>query len=251
MSIELLNYYGGVKIVVTTPVTSGRKYELRKKDLYITGNYDVVSDATATDSGTYVVFYDFAPVWGTVYEAFEENVSLGTATLTKCDSVSCISDATGIYPIYADVTIGNVDYTNNIASYNVMNSAYPVFITTYDGTETQSGQVTFRPLGLGVNLKDLPPVATYNFDRILMEKDSNNIMKMLTNKRPKCLKIPNRNIMIVMITGKPQIAINNNNHVINFISFNFTECAEATYTNRKLYGMVVPPEFSYDAEVIA
>ena len=100
-------------------------------------------------------------------------------------------------------------------------------------TNYQIGSVSSKVIGNYFDLKE------FNKQDITKQKDE--ILKFLTNRKPKILKDTNGNMWLIAITGAPSIEYDNKyNAGIMDISFNFMEIGDATNEKDMMNCGIVP-----------
>lgn len=173
-----------------------------------TQTYSLVLYEGNTPSESYVI--DVLPKWGRVF----------------------LSDKDEDYKLnYAVIYSGHVQNVQNGVLMPI-GSTYPIVIANANGNY-RSGSLQFKVLGYQFEIDK-------TLDRESIVKQTNDIIKFLTNKKAKCIKDYNGNIFICKVINSPQISYDANwGNGITTISFDWVEqCKYNDYDTMSQFGLL-------------
>lgn len=131
-----------------------------------------------------------------------------------------ICDQETIYRFYAGVSYGGSEQVQKIGVMEPFGSKYPVFVSGAM-TNYQKGRVE------GTVLQNTY-TETRQIDRVAIAKERDELVKFLTDKKPKIIKDWNGNSWLVMVTGNPQTTYANNSGMgIMNVGFDYTEAGDS------------------------
>ena len=215
--------------VVRTNIDTGDKITVYEKAINNPTVEDfnfIFKDFAGKNGGRYV--YSVIPV----LKSGISSSSVQTDPVTVQFKNVFLSDNTYSYEMVADVKYGNGTQKINVGTFEPIGRKYPVYVSNAD-TNYQIGSVSSKVIGNYFDLKE------FNKQDITKQKDE--ILKFLTNRKPKILKDTNGNMWLIAITGAPSIEYDNKyNAGIMDISFNFMEIGDATNEKDMMNCGIVP-----------
>lgn len=225
---ETLSNISAVK-VVRTNIDTGDKitvYEKAINNPTVEEFNFIFKDFAGKNGGRYV--YSVIPI----LKSGVSSASVQTDPVTVQFKNVFLSDNTYSYEMVADVKYGNGTQKVNVGTFEPIGRKYPVYVSNAD-TNYQIGSVSSKVIGNYFDLKE------FNKQDITKQKDE--ILKFLTNRKPKILKDTNGNMWLIAITGAPSIEYDNKyNGGIMDISFNFMEIGDATNEKDMMNCGIVP-----------
>ena len=131
-----------------------------------------------------------------------------------------ICDQETIYRFYAGVCYGGSEQVQKIGVMEPFGSKYPVFVSGAI-TNYQKGRVE------GTVLQNTY-TETRQIDRVAIAKEREELVKFITDKKPKIIKDWNGNSWLVMVTGNQQNTYANNSGMgIMNVGFDYTEAGDS------------------------
>lgn len=131
-----------------------------------------------------------------------------------------ICDQETIYRFYAGVSYGASEQVQKIGVMEPFGSKYPVFVAGAM-TNYHKGRVE------GTVLQNTY-TETRQIDRLAIAKERDELVKFLTDKKPKIIKDWNGNSYLCMITGNPQTTyLNNSGMGLMNVGFDYVEAGDS------------------------
>lgn len=131
-----------------------------------------------------------------------------------------ICDQDTIYRFYAGVSYGGAEQVQKIGVLEPVGQQYPIFVSnalTNYGTYRMEGTVLQNDYS-----------ETREIDPYAIVKERKELIKFLTNKKPKIVKDWNGNSWLIMVTGNLQTTYANNSGMkLMNVGFNYTEAGDS------------------------
>lgn len=161
------------------------------------------------------VEYEYA--WVSVLNGVEGNYVIESVE-SKFKGVF-VCDVDSLIKFYAGVQYGSNQQVQQVGSFTPLGKKYPVYVS--------NGAVNYQTGTLSATLVG-DYEQTHQFDRNKITEQKNNVLKFLTNKKPKIIKDENGNIWLVVILGNPEVSFDGSwGNGIGNVSFQWSEVGDA------------------------
>ena len=174
--------------------------------------------------------YAFVPVLNGVEGNYMTN------TITPNFKGVFICDQETIYRFYAGVTYGSQEQVQKIGVMEALGSKYPVFVS--------GSMINYKKGRVEGTVLQNDYEETRQIDRFAIVKEREELVKFLTDKKPKIIKDWNGNSYLVVVTGNPQTTyLNNSGMAIANVGFDWTEAGDSnSQADLVDTGMIAPEQ---------
>ena len=126
-----------------------------------------------------------------------------------------ISDNNNNYRLYYDIELGEITHNTPSTTLEPLNSQFP--IVSYSNLDYRTGDIT--ALFLSASTVNKNGEVDIRMEKLGREQ----LLKFMKNRKPKFIRFPNGESMLVSLNGNPKESPNNNINGLATLSFSYTE----------------------------